>query len=182
MVILPRRAFLTKGVGVAKEKLNSKELALRDAKIACYNLVSVSSIFPPNCKIVPPEQGVQDLNPGQIVYAVISECSTDEPNRLIAASVGVSIPKNPEHYGYLSEHHSYGETQEKAGDYAEDLAAVMLATILGVKFDPDSSYDTKKEIWKISGEIVATRNITQSARGDKTGLWTSVVTACVFVP
>ena len=112
---------------------------------------------------------------------MLSENSTDEPNRLIAASIGMAIPKNPEHYGYLSEHHSYGDSAKKVGDYAEDLAASMLATILGVKFDPDDSYDKKKEIWKISNEIVKTTNVTQSARGDKNGKWTSVVTAAVFI-
>jgi arginine decarboxylase len=180
-MLLPKRVFLTKGVGVAKEKLNSLEMALRDAEIACYNLVRVSSIFPPYCKIIPRDAGVKYLSPGQIVYTVMSECSTNEPNRLIAATIGIAIPKKPEHYGYLSEHHSFGENEKKAGDYAEDVAAVMLATILGVKFDPDSSYDTKKELWKISGEIVKTTNITQTAIGDKRGYWTSVVAACVLI-
>lgn len=93
----------------------------------------------------------------------------------------MAIPKKPEHYGYLSEHHSFGDPAAKAGDYAEDLAASMLATILGVDFDPDASYDEKKEIWKISGDIVKTTNITQSARGDKNGLWTTALTAAVLL-
>lgn len=180
-MILPKKVFLTKGVGVNKHKLTSFELALRDAKIAHLNLVRVSSIFPPYCKQVPRDVGLKYVTPGQITFCVLSENSTNEPNRLIASSVGMAIPKNPEHYGYLSEHHSFGETEKKAGDYAEDLAATMLATILGVKFDPDASYDDKKEIWKISGEIVKTTAITQSARGDKHGNWTTVVTASVFI-
>lgn len=180
-MIIPKKAFLTKGVGVAKHKLTSFELALRNAKVARYNLVRVSSIFPPYCKLIPRSAGLKYLTPGQIVYTVLSENSTNEPHRQIAASVGVAIPKNQEHYGYLSEHHSFGETEKKAGDYAEDLAASMLATILGVSFDPDASYDEKKELWKISGEIVKTTNLTQSARGDKDGNWTTVLAASVFI-
>jgi len=180
-MIIPKKVFLTKGVGINKHKLSSFESALRDAKIAQFNLVRVSSIFPPYCKHIPREAGLKYLTPGQIVFCVLSENATNESNRLIASSVGMAIPKNSEHYGYLSEHHSFGETEKKAGDYAEDLAASMLATILGVKFDPDASYDEKKETWKICGEIVKTTNITQSARGDKNGLWTTVVTAAVFV-
>ncbi len=180
-MIIPKKVFLTKGVGVDTHKLTSFELALRDAKIAEYNLVSVSSIFPPNCKLIPRSAALKYLIPGQILFCVLSQNSTNEPNRLIASSVGMAIPANPNHYGYLSEHHSFGETEKKAGDYAEDLAASMLATILGVEFDPDASYDEKKEIWKISGEIVKTTNVTQSARGDKNGKWTTVVTASVFV-
>ncbi|MBN1781326.1 arginine decarboxylase, pyruvoyl-dependent [bacterium] len=181
MLYVPKEAFLTKGVGRHKEKLTSFEQALRDAGIAQLNLVRVSSIFPGNCKLLSREKGLTKLTPGAITFCVMSDNATNEPNRLIAASVGLAIPKDRNHYGYLSEHHSFGEREQKAGDYAEDLAAEMLATILGVHFDPDKSYDEKKEIWKISGEIVNTRNITQTAIGQKDGLWTTVVAAAVFV-
>jgi arginine decarboxylase len=179
--MVPKKVFLTKGVGKDKEKLTSFEKALRDAGIAQFNLVSISSIFPPGCKLIPKKEGLKLLKPGQIVYVVLSRNSTNEPHRLITASVGIAIPKDPNQYGYLSEHEGFGETEEKAGDYAEDLAATMLATILGLEFDPESSYDEKKEIWKMSGRIVKTTNITQSAIGDKNGLWTTVVAAAVFI-
>jgi arginine decarboxylase len=130
----PKGVFLTKGVGKHREKLNSFELALRSAGIAEYNLVRVQSIFPAYCKLISPPEGLKHLTPGQIVFAVVSDNATDEPHRLMASSVGVAIPANPSQYGYLSEHHSFGETDQKAGDYAEDLAAMMLATILGVDF------------------------------------------------
>src|SRR3989338_11658420 len=180
-MILPKKCFLTKGVGVHREKLTSLELALRNADIASYNLVKVSSIFPPHCKIIPKADGLKYLSPGQIVFCVMSENATNEPNRLISTSVGIAIPKSPNQHGYLSEHHAFGWTERKTNDYTEDLAAEMLATILGVKFDPDSSYDAKRELWKISDEIVKTTAITQSAEGDKDGRWTSVIAACVFI-
>jgi len=180
-IILPKEAFLTNGVGRHKEKLQSFEMALRDAGIAQLNLVRVSSIFPPHCKLISKQKGLKKLQAGAITFCVISDCSTNEPHRLIAASVGLAVPKDQNHYGYLSEHHSYGQSEDTAGDYAEDLAASMLATILGLPFDPDQSYDEKKEIWKISGEIVVTRNVTQTAIGHKDGLWTTAVAAAVFV-
>jgi len=179
--MLPKKVFLTKGVGKNKEKLASFEDALRNAGLAEYNIVHVSSIYPPGCKLIRREEGRKLLSPGQIIYCVMAENATNEPHRLISASIGLAIPRRKDHYGYLSEHASFGEKEEKAGEYAEDLAASMLATILGVKFNPDSSYDEKKEIWKISGEIVKTTNITQSALGDKNGLWTTVIAAAVFV-
>ncbi len=180
-MILPKKIFLTKGVGVHKEKLSSFELALRDAGIAPFNIVRVSSIYPPYCKLISREAGLKYLAPGQVVFTVLAECATNEPNRLIAASVGMALPKRPDQYGYLSEAHTYGSTEKKTGEYAEDLAASMLATILGVKFDPDESYDKKKEVWKISNEIVKTTAITQSAVGDKYGNWTTVISAAVFI-
>ncbi len=181
MSFVARELCLTRGVGRHREKLASFELALRDAGIAEYNLVRVSSIFPPECKLIGRKEAMAKLSPGQVLYAVIAESATNEPNRLIAASIGVAIPRDRSRYGYLSEHHSYGETDQKAGDYAEDLAAQMLATTLGVEFDPEAAWDERKENWRISDEIVTTRNVTQSAIGDKDGRWSTVVAAAVLV-
>jgi arginine decarboxylase len=178
---VPTKLFFTKGVGVHREKLSSFEMALRDAKIACYNLVRVSSIFPPNCQEVSVNEGLKQLKPGQIVHVVLSECATAEPNRLIAASVGVAIPRDRNTFGYLSEHHAYGQTAKFAADYAEDLAAEMLATILGVEFDTNSSWDEKREVWKIADVIYKTKEVTQSAIGNKDGLWTTVIAASVLL-
>jgi arginine decarboxylase len=181
MAFVAKELFLTRGVGRHREKLASFELALRDAQIAEYNIVRVSSIFPPGCKLIPTREGVKKLTAGQVLFTVVAESSTNEPHRLIASSIGVAIPRDETHYGYLSEHHSYGQTDEEAGDYAEDLAAQMLATVLGVQFDPDAAWDARKEVWRISEEIVTTRNITQSAVGEKSALWTTVVAAAVLI-
>jgi arginine decarboxylase len=179
--MVPRRIFFTKGVGKHKERLTSFELALRDAGIASQNLVRVSSIFPPNCKLISRSQGLKYLHHGEVCFTVVAENSTREPHRLMASSIGVAIPADRNTYGYLSEHHSFGETEDQAGDYAEELAAEMLATTLDVEFDPDRSWDEKKEIYRISNKIVRTANITQSAIGDKRGLWTTVLAAAVLI-
>jgi len=179
--MVPKRIFFTKGVGKHRERLTSFELALRDAGIAAQNLVRVSSIFPPQCKLLSRAEGVKYLSPGEVVFAVVAENSTREPHRLLASSIGVAIPADRNTYGYLSEHHSFGETDQVAGDYAEELAAEMLATTLDVDFDPDKSWDEKKEVYRLSNEIVRTQNVTQTAVGDKKGLWTTVVAAAVLV-
>jgi arginine decarboxylase len=179
--MVPKKIFFTKGVGKHRERLTSFELALRDAGIAAQNLVRVSSIFPPNCKLVPRSQGLTYLSPGEVVFSVVAENSTHEPHRLLASSIGVAIPADRNTYGYLSEHHSFGETEDAAGDYAEELAAEMLATTLNVEFDSDRSWDEKKEIYRISNKIVRTANVTQSAVGDKRGLWTTVIAAAVLI-
>jgi len=179
--MVPRYVFFTKGVGKHKNYLQSFESALRSAGIEKYNIVKVSSILPPNCKIISRKKGLSMLKPGQIIYCVMSENSTNEPHRLIAASIGVAIPANRENYGYLAEYHSFGETDEKAGEIAEDMAATMLATTLGIKFDPDKAWDERKQEYRASGLIIKTSNITQSAKGDKNGLWTTVIAAAVFI-
>jgi arginine decarboxylase len=179
--LVPQKMFFTKGVGKHSEHLESFEMALRDAGIAEYNLVTVSSIFPPNCKRISKEEGKKYLKPGQVVFCVMARNATNEPNRLIAASIGLAQPSDNNQHGYLSEHHSCGETEEKAGEYAEDLAATMLASTLGLQFDPNAAWDEREQIYKSSGKIFKTTNITQSAEGDKNGLWTTVVAAAIFI-
>ncbi|UCF50186.1 MAG: arginine decarboxylase, pyruvoyl-dependent [Thermoplasmatales archaeon] len=179
--MVPKKLFFTKGVGRHKHELQSFELALRNAGIEKCNLVSVSSIVPKNCKIMTREKGVPLLKPGEITYCVMSRNKTNEPNRLVGASIGVATPKEKNSYGYISEHHSFGEKAQKAGDYAEDLAATMLATTLGLDFDIDKAWDERKQEYKMSGRFVRTQSIVQTAKGDKNGLWTTVIAAAVFI-
>jgi len=160
---VPKKIFFTRGVGVHKHRLRSYELALRDAGVEVCNLVQVSSIMPPSCKIVSRKEGLKQISAGMIAFCVQARLASNEPHRLIAASIGCAIPANRKSYGYLSEHHAYGETEKVAGDYAEDLAAAMLASTLGIEFDEDQSWDERRQIYKISNKIVKTRNITQTA-------------------
>ncbi len=180
--MVPTQMFLTRGVGIHKEKLTSFEEALRSAGIAYCNLVTVSSIFPPDCKIIPRKRGEKLLHPGEITFCVMARSETNERNRLISASIGLAIPSGRKvNYGYLSEHHGYGETDEEAGEYTEDLAAQMLATTLGIKFDPNVAWKEREQVFKMGKDIVRTQNITQSAIG-KPNLWTTVVACAVFIP
>jgi arginine decarboxylase len=179
--MLPKRVFFTKGVGRHKHELQSFELALRDADIEQCNLVYVSSIIPPHCKIISKEKGVKELRAGEITYVVMSRNTTNEPNRLIGSAVGVAIPKDEDSYGYISENHSFGVISKKLEDYVEDLAATMLATTLGLEFDPDKAWDKRKQEYKMSGQIVRTQSVAQTAEGDKNGLWTTVIAAAVFM-
>jgi arginine decarboxylase len=181
MRLIPKKVFFTKGVGRHKFELQSFELALRDAGIEKFNLVSVSSILPPGCQIVPREEGLKELRPGQIVFVVMARNATNEPNRMVASSIGCAVPADGSHYGYLSEHHTYGENANRAGHTAEDLAATMLATTLGIEFDPEKDWDEREDIYKMSGKIVKSMNVTKTAEGDKNGLWTTVIAAAVFV-
>ena len=179
--MVPKKMFFTKGVGVNKDRLASFEAALRDAGIEKYNLVYVSSILPPHCKIITKEEGLVYFKPGEIVYVVMARSETNEPNRLVSSAIGVAIPSDPNAYGHLSEHHAYGETAKKSGEYAEDLAATMLATTMGIEFDPHDAWEEREQIYKTSGHIFKTREITQSAEGNKNGLWTTTIAVAVLL-
>lgn len=74
--LIPRKVFFTTGVGKHEDALVSFELALRDARIEKFNLVTVSSIFPPSCEIIGIEDGLRELFPGQIVFCVMSRMTS----------------------------------------------------------------------------------------------------------
>ncbi|MDH5637497.1 MAG: arginine decarboxylase, pyruvoyl-dependent [Nitrospinota bacterium] len=163
MNFVPKKMFFTNGVGNHKEELRSFELALRDAGIEKCNLVYVSSILPPKCKIISRKEGLKLLRPGEITFCVMARAGSNEPHRLVHSSIGCAVPSDKDSYGYLSEHHGFGQTEQLAGDYAEDLAAAMLASTLGIEFDEDKAWDERKEVFRMSNKIVKTRNTTKTA-------------------
>jgi len=173
--------FFTKGVGYHRNKLQSFEVALRGAGIQKSNLVTISSIFPPDCEIISKEVGINSMQPGQITFVVMARESTNEPNRLVSAAIGLARPKDKKQYGYISEHHAFGQTVKKSADFAEDLAATMLASTLGIELDPDVAWDERKDVYKIGTRQFVSSSIAQSARGHKDGLWTTVVACAVML-
>lgn len=178
--LVPKRVFLTKGVGRHKYQLKSFEQALRKAGVAQQNLVQVSSILPPKCKIISRDSGLKELVPGQICYCVLARSDTNEHGRLIASSIGIAVPKDTKKWGYLSEVHSHGMNRQEAADMAEDLAAGMLGTTLGLEVDPNKAWSEKEQVYRSSGLIIRTSNVTQTARGKK-DLWTTTVAIAMLL-
>ncbi len=177
---VPHKVFLTRGVGRHKYQLKSFEEALRQAGVAQQNLVQVSSILPPHCAMISRGEGLKQMTPGRISYCVMARTDSHEHGRLIAASVGIAVPKDRGQWGYISEVHGHGMNRQQAADMAEDLAADMLGTTLGLEVDPDKAWSEKEQVYKTSGLIIRTSNITQTARGKK-GLWTTVVAIAMFL-
>ncbi|EQD54793.1 pyruvoyl-dependent arginine decarboxylase, partial [mine drainage metagenome] len=141
--------------------LMSFEEALRDAGIAQFNLVSVSSIFPPHTEAITREEGLKLLDPGQILFTVLARNSSDELNRMISAAIGYALPTDRGRWGYLSEHHSFGETEHGAGFFAEKLAAEMLASTMGLQ--KDLIWDAEKDEYVLRDKILTTKNICSTA-------------------
>lgn len=178
--MVPTKMFLTKGVGRSIYQLKSFEDALRQAGVAQQNLVSVSSILPPKCRVIPKEEGLKYLRPGAITFCVMARSDTNEHGRLIASSVGIAVPRDRNKWGYLSEVHGHGMNKQEAEDMSEDLAAGMLGTTLGLEVDPGKAWSEKEQAYKASGLFIKTSNITQVAKGQK-GLWTTTVALSVFI-
>ena len=178
--IIPKYIFFTKGVGRHKDKLWSFELGLRDAGIAPFNLVKVSSIMPPGCEIIAREEGLKMIKPGQILHCVAIRNSTNKEGELISSAVGLAAPEDTTKYGYLSEHSAIGKTEEETSKYAEEHAASMLAASKGTDFDPEKAWDKKKQIYEMDGKPVKTHSMAQSAKGKK-DIWTTIGVAAIMI-
>lgn len=162
-MFVPKKVFFTCGTGIHPERLASFEMALRDASIHCYNLVTVSSILPPKCQIISKENGLKEIHAGSIIFTVMSRLSSNEPHRRISSSIGVAIPEDMEtQWGYFAEHHSFGQSKSQAGMYAEKLAHDMYLSI---------SDKTPNK----------TLNVTETAVVGDEGDWTTVLAAAIFL-
>ena len=165
-MFVPSKVFFTKGVGVHEDELVSFEMALRDAHVSPFNLVTVSSIMPPRAQIVSREEGLAGLQPGEVVFCVMARLSTNADGETIASSVGLAVPPfEANHHGFLSEHHERNISGDACGSYAEQQAVTMLGTLMGEEHVP----------------TFTTSNITSSATG-KAGVWTTAISLAIFVP
>lgn len=176
---VPSKIFFTRGVGRGDSQLRSFEEALRDAGIASFNLVNVSSIFPPNAEIVTREDGLGLLSPGQILFVVLARNSDNELNRMISSAIGYALPTDRTMWGYLSEHHSFGQTEKAAGYFAEKLAAEMLASTMGLV--DKLAWDEAKGEYVLEDKILTTRHIGSTGIVMKPGEWTTTVAAAVLI-
>ncbi len=181
MFPVPTSVFLTHGVGSSRHQLSAFEGALRDADVEQQNLVSVSSIMPPRCELIARGAGVTLLRPGEITFCVLARAETNEHGRWISAGIGLARPKDIAHYGYISEHHGFGLTESETAEYVEDLAATMLASTLGIEYNPDAGWNERRAVYEMSDLIVDTQSIVASAKGAAAGGWTCVVAAAVFL-
>jgi arginine decarboxylase len=181
MFPIPKSVFLTRGIGIHRQRLSAFEYALRDADIEQQNLVSVSSILPAHCELIARPAGVTMLSPGEITFCVMARAETNEAGRHIAAGIGLARPKDPAHYGYISEHHCFGMNEAETADYVEDLAATMLASTLGIEFNSDAAWDERKRVYEMSDHIVDSLSITAATEGVRGGDWTCAIAAAVFL-
>jgi arginine decarboxylase len=84
-------------------------------------------------------------------------------------------------YGYISELHGYGMTAEASGEQAEDLAATMLASTLGLDFDPEAAWNERKQIYEHSSLIIDSTSITAAAECGRDNHWICAIAAAVFL-
>ena len=182
MAIVPTKFFLTKGTGVHEKEMRAFEEALRDAGIHYCNLIKTSSIIPPGCKRISPEEGKKYLKPGQITFAIIAQSQTNEPGQLVSAAIGVAQPKDKTQHGYLTELESVmGRTDEDVEQDVIEMALENLVTEWNPKFDGEKVYRKGKKNYRLEERDIAVDSIVESARGAEKNQFTVVVAVAVLV-
>ncbi len=101
-----RGYFVVGGVGVSSvTPLNAFDNALKDAGLANYNLVPVSSIIPKGAT----EREPMEFEEGSIVFLVVSSCSGSSNDQIV---VGLGWFKDEGSMGIVVEHHRVNGDQE----------------------------------------------------------------------
>ncbi len=141
--MIPKAFFVTSGKALSMvSRLNTFDLALKDAGIAQCNLVSVSSIIPPNCE----ETALRTLPVGSITYAVISKA--EGKGEMISAGIAWGVGER-DGSGVVAE--AYGKMDEATARKKLDKKIQEMANIRGIKLGevkyrietldvPDNSY------------------------------------------
>ena len=102
---MPTRYFLASGTSEGYTSLNAFDGALLQAGIGNTNIVKMSSIVPPHCKLVAPIA----LPPGALVPAAYAAITSDVPGEIISAGVAVALPEDEDQNGLIMEYSAKGE-------------------------------------------------------------------------
>lgn len=175
---VPKKYFLTKGSGTGQTPLLSFEAALKDADIAAYNLVKVSSIIPPNCQEINIKKGKKYLSRGEIVYTVLSEHITNQSAKSISCALGIARPLDNSLHGYVYEHSDEDKPEETIGKFAEQCAISMVANASGLNIQNIERVHNNKDIQKILSQSKYI-SIEEQANTDTNFL--TVIAALIFI-
>jgi len=182
MALVPTKFFLTKGTGIHQKELRAFENALRDAGIHTCNLIKTSSIIPPGCKRISVEEGMKQIPPGMITFAVLAQSITNEPGQLVTAGIGMALPADDTHHGYLTEAEEImGRTEDDVEQDVIEMALENLVTEWNPKFDGETAYRKGKKNYTLEGRDIKVDSVVQSARGAEQNQYTVVVAAAVFI-
>ena len=102
---MPTRYFLASGASDGYTPLNAFDGALLQAGIGNTNIVKMSSIVPPHCKLVAPIA----LPPGALVPTAYAAITSDVPGEIISAGIAVALPEDENQNGLIMEYSAKGE-------------------------------------------------------------------------
>ncbi len=104
----PTQYFLVSGASEGYTPLNAFDGALLQAGIGNTNIVKMSSIVPPRCRMVTPVA----LPPGALVPAAYAALTSDIQGEIISAGVAIALPKDKSHNGLIMEYSARGKRSQ----------------------------------------------------------------------
>ncbi len=107
--------IITSGKGSGKTTLSAFDNALFDAGVSNYNLITLSSIIPPNTVIKQQKYKTPDSEYGYRLYTVMSEIRSRESGRWIGAVIGWCQEEDGR--GVFVEHKAIENTEEMVKTY-----------------------------------------------------------------
>lgn len=110
---------LTKGASEGPTKLNAFDNALLEAEIGNVNLIPVSSMLPPNTRIIP----MPKLQPGEMTNCVLAHQYSENPGDKIAAVIAFC---QAEEMGCVIELTGINKTQTELKEEAKYMAEYMM--------------------------------------------------------
>jgi arginine decarboxylase len=182
MKLIPKRFFLTKGIGIHEKQLRSREQALRDAGIEVCNLIKISSVVAPGCKRISREEGLKALYPGMMTFAVQALSATNEPDQIVTAGLGLAQPVDDNYHGYITEVEEMMGIE--AADVEQDVVEMAVENLIsswGIKTDGDDVIRKGKKHYEFDGRKVEVDSLVASAKGHEDRLWTTVFVAAVYL-
>ena len=184
LAFVPKRLFFTKGVGAHEQQRVAMHHALRDAGVSDCNLVKVSSVIPPGCRIISRREGAKLLRPGNIVFAVIAMSETKEPHQRATVALGWATPDQDGVPGYIAEieeEQAKGKTAKSAGDEVGQMALTLVAERLQTRIDSKSLWARSKRVHRIGGTTVHCGCITSTIIGDEKERYLSAVALALYL-
>lgn len=122
---------LSQGIGTGPTELSAFDQALVDAGVANFNLIYLSSVLPPDSKVVINKTADKpDGGWGDRLYVVMAQKRTSQRNQEVWAGIGWIQDEDTKH-GLLVEHEGHSKAEVEA-DIKHSLEA--LAKNRGMKF------------------------------------------------
>lgn len=104
----PTKYFMVSGASDGFTPLNAFDGALLQAGIGNTNIIKMSSIVPPRCRLISPIA----LPPGALVPAAYASITSDVPGEIIAAGVAIALPKERDRNGLIMEYSAKGRKDQ----------------------------------------------------------------------
>ncbi len=145
----PTKYFLVSGAADGYTPLNAFDGALLQAGIGNTNLVKMSSIVPPHCKLVAPIA----LPLGALVPAAYASITSDVPGEMISAGVAVALPEDENKNGLIMEYSAKGE-RHKIEEIVRNMAVEGMK-LRGWKIKDLNSIAIEYKIKKIGAVLAA---------------------------